>query len=149
MIIKNKLYFCKIFSVSISVSIVSSLGLKSLISCTLRSPNIFYFFNTYIYPPDSQESDPGANTKGKQLPRPASENAKILLSACNLMDMYIFQLYLVSLSFTLFIHGYILFLCILVKVLMPRRTYKHYQAHLIGWKNYSIFFDSYLIKTNK
>ena len=26
---------------------------------------------------------------------------------------------------------------------------KHYQAHLIGWKNYSIFFHSYVIKTNK
>ena len=91
---------------------------------TLRRPDIFFiFFYPYIYPPDSQESDRGANTKGKQLPRSASGDAKILLSACNLIDMYIFQLYLVNLSFTLFIHGYILFLCILVKILMPRRTY--------------------------
>ena len=49
MIIKNKLYFCKIFSVSISVSIVSSLGLKSLRSCTLRSPNIFFIFLILIF----------------------------------------------------------------------------------------------------
>ena len=27
--------------------------------------------------------------------------------------------------------------------------HKHYQAHLIGWKNYFILFHSYLIKTNK
>ena len=26
---------------------------------------------------------------------------------------------------------------------------KHYQAHLIGWKNYFMFFHSYLIETNK
>ena len=31
----------------------------------------FYFYLN-IYPPDSQESDGGANTYGKQLPRPAS-----------------------------------------------------------------------------
>ena len=51
--------------------------------------SIFYFisFYLYIYPPDSQESDGGTNTMGKQLPRPASGNAKILLSACNLMEI--------------------------------------------------------------
>ena len=38
-------------------------------------------FHLYIYPPDSQESDGSANTEGKQLPRPAFGDAKILLSA--------------------------------------------------------------------
>ena len=40
---------------------------------------IIYLFYLYIYPPDSQESDGGANTYG----RPASEDTKILLSVCN------------------------------------------------------------------
>ena len=43
-----------------------------------------FLFYLYIYPPDSQESDGGANTFGRQLPRPASGNAKILLSVWNL-----------------------------------------------------------------
>ena len=29
---------------------------------------VFYLFYLYIYPPDWQESDRGANTNGKQLP---------------------------------------------------------------------------------
>ena len=37
-------------------------------------------FHLYIYPSDSLESHGGANKKGKQLPRPASGDAKILLS---------------------------------------------------------------------
>ena len=41
----------------------------------------FYLFYLNVYPPDSQESNKGANAYGKQLPQPASENAKILLSA--------------------------------------------------------------------
>ena len=45
---------------------------------------IFYL---YIYPPDSQESDGGAIHRGKQLPRPASGDAKILLSASNLVEI--------------------------------------------------------------
>ena len=39
-----------------------------------------YLVYIYIYPPDSQESDGGAYTYGKQLPRPAFGDAKILLS---------------------------------------------------------------------
>ena len=35
------------------------------------------------YSADWQESDGGANTLGKQLPQPASGDAKILLSASN------------------------------------------------------------------
>ena len=42
---------------------------------------IYFYFYLYIYPPDSQKSDGDANTEGKQLPRPASGDAKILLSA--------------------------------------------------------------------
>ena len=42
--------------------------------------NIFFIY-LYFYPPDSQESDGGANTQGTQLPRPASGGTKILLSA--------------------------------------------------------------------
>ena len=51
--------------------------------------SIFYLFlfYLYIYPPDSQESDGGANTKGKQLSRPASGDTKIFLSACNLIEI--------------------------------------------------------------
>ena len=45
-----------------------------------------YLFYLCIYPPDSQESDGGANTWGRQLPRPASGDAKILLSASNLIE---------------------------------------------------------------
>ena len=48
--------------------------------------NIIYFLlilSFYIYPPESQESDRGANTYGKQLPWPAFGHAKILLFACN------------------------------------------------------------------
>ena len=43
--------------------------------------NLFYL---YIYSADSQESDGGTNTYGKQLPRPAFGDAKILLfrAAC-------------------------------------------------------------------
>ena len=48
---------------------------------------LFILFYLYIYPPDSQESDRGANTYGRQLPRPASGDTKILLSACNLIDI--------------------------------------------------------------
>ena len=40
-----------------------------------------------VYPPDSLESNGGANIKGKQLPQPASRDAKILLSACNLIEI--------------------------------------------------------------
>ena len=40
--------------------------------------HLFYF---YFYPPDSQESDGGANAQGNQLPQPTSGNAKILLRA--------------------------------------------------------------------
>ena len=47
----------------------------------------FFYFYLYIYPPDSQESDGGANTEGRQLPRPASGDTKILLSACNLIKI--------------------------------------------------------------
>ena len=34
---------------------------------------LFYLFHLYFYPPDLQKSDGGANTQGKQLPRPALE----------------------------------------------------------------------------
>ena len=47
----------------------------------------FSFFYLSIYPPDSHESDGGANTEGKQLPWPASGDAKMLLSACNLIEI--------------------------------------------------------------
>ena len=47
----------------------------------------FYFFYLLSYPPGSQKSDRGANTLGRQLPRPASEDAEILLSTCNLIDI--------------------------------------------------------------
>ena len=46
-----------------------------------------FFFNLYIYPSDSLESDGGANKEGRQLTRPASRNGKILLSACNLIEI--------------------------------------------------------------
>ena len=36
--------------------------------------HIFCLFYFYICPPDSQESDGGANTYGRQLPQPASED---------------------------------------------------------------------------
>ena len=38
-------------------------------------------FYLYIYPPALQESNRDANTKGKQLSRPASRDAKTLLSS--------------------------------------------------------------------
>ena len=44
----------------------------------------FYYylsFYLYIYPPESQESDGSTNRQGKQLPRPASGDAKTLLFA--------------------------------------------------------------------
>ena len=40
---------------------------------------MFILFYLYIYPPDSQESDRGANTWGRQLPRPASGDIAIRL----------------------------------------------------------------------
>ena len=40
--------------------------------------SFIYSFYLYVYPPDSQESDGGANTLGKQLPQPAFGDAKIL-----------------------------------------------------------------------
>ena len=40
-----------------------------------------------IYPPDSQQSDRSTNTYRKKLPQPASKDAKILLSACNLIEI--------------------------------------------------------------
>ena len=40
-----------------------------------------------MYPPDSQESDGGANTLGKELPRPAYGDFKMLLFACNLIEI--------------------------------------------------------------
>ena len=48
---------------------------------------LLFYFHLYIYPPDLQESDGGANTYGRQLPRPASGDAKILLSASNLIEI--------------------------------------------------------------
>ena len=45
------------------------------------------FFYLYIYPPDLQESNGGANTQNRQLPRPASEDVKILLFAYNLIEI--------------------------------------------------------------
>ena len=48
---------------------------------------LFILFYLYIYLPDSQESDGGANTLGRQLPRPASGGAMILLSACNVIEI--------------------------------------------------------------
>ena len=48
---------------------------------------LFYLFYLYIYSPDSQESDGGANTYDNQLPQPASRDTKILLSACNLIEI--------------------------------------------------------------
>ena len=44
-------------------------------------------FYLYISSPDSRKSDGGANTKGRQLPRPASGDIKILLSAYNLIEI--------------------------------------------------------------
>ena len=56
--------------------------------CLGFSKKIFLFLiYLYIYPPDSQVSDGGANTWGRQLPRPASGDTKILLSACNLIEI--------------------------------------------------------------
>ena len=47
----------------------------------------FFYFYLYIYPPDSQESDGGAIHRVSNLPRPASGDAKILLSASNLIEI--------------------------------------------------------------
>ena len=46
----------------------------------LNNKQFFYLVYLYVYLPDSQESDGSANTSGKQLSRPASGDAKILLS---------------------------------------------------------------------
>ena len=48
---------------------------------------LFILFHLYIYPPDSQEIEGGANTEDRQLPRPASGDAKILLFTCNLIEI--------------------------------------------------------------
>ena len=40
-----------------------------------------------MFSPDSQESDGDANTLGKQISRSASRDAKILLYACNLIEI--------------------------------------------------------------
>ena len=53
----------------------------------LKAFILFYLFYLYIYPPEWQESSGGANTKGRQLPQPASGDTKILLSACNLIEV--------------------------------------------------------------
>ena len=57
----------------------------------LKALGIFFFFYfyfyLYIYPPDSQESDGGAIHRVSNLPRPASGDAKILLSASNLIEI--------------------------------------------------------------
>ena len=55
------------------LTMVDSVGKDNLMSV-----NIYLFFYLYIYLPDPQESDGGANTLGKQLP--ASGDAKVLLS---------------------------------------------------------------------
>ena len=47
----------------------------------------YFYFYLYIYPPDSQESDGGAIHRVSNLPRPASGDAKILLSASNLIEI--------------------------------------------------------------
>ena len=47
---------------------------------------IFYFC-LYAYLLDSRGNDGSANTKGKQLPRPAFRDVKMLLSACNLIEI--------------------------------------------------------------
>ena len=49
--------------------------------------HLFFLFYFCIYPPDSQESDGDANALDKQLPRPAFGDAKILLFACNLIEI--------------------------------------------------------------
>ena len=54
---------------------------------TVSDVALFFYFYLYIYPPDSQESDGGACLQWLQLPRPASGDAKILLSASNLRDI--------------------------------------------------------------
>ena len=46
-----------------------------------------FLFHLYIDVPDSQESDGGNNTYSKQLPRPATGDTKILLSACTLIEI--------------------------------------------------------------
>ena len=49
--------------------------------------DLFYLFYLYIYPSVSRESDGGAIYRVGKLPRPASGDAKILLSACNLIEI--------------------------------------------------------------
>ena len=77
---------------SFSPYFVSNLAYKSSYARSFAIPAVFFslyilflFIYLYIYPPDSQESDGGANIKRRQLPRPASADTKILLSACNLI----------------------------------------------------------------
>ena len=48
----------------------------------------FLKFYPYIYPPDSKESDGGANTWDKQLPRRGFGDAKILLSGWNFVEIW-------------------------------------------------------------
>ena len=53
-----------------------------------------YFIYLYIYPPDTQESDRGPDTYEKQLPRPASRDAKILLRCpveTFILDFYFYR----------------------------------------------------------
>ena len=47
---------------------------------------IFIFFYLYIYPPDSQETTEALYI-GRQLPRSAFGDAKVLLFACNLTEI--------------------------------------------------------------
>ena len=44
-----------------------------------RHAHFIHLFYLYVYPPDLQKCDGGANTQGLQLPRPNSADAKILL----------------------------------------------------------------------
>ena len=55
-----------------------STGLQNNWQALLRFYFIYFIF--YVYPPDSQESNAGINTQDKPSPRPASGDAKILLS---------------------------------------------------------------------
>ena len=60
---------------------------KKIYDRTVLITVYLFLFYLYIYSPDSQESDGGVNILGKQLPRPAFRDIKILLSACNLMKI--------------------------------------------------------------
>ena len=55
--------------------------------CKLYEYSEYYLFYLYIYPPDLQKSNGGTNRYGRQLPRSASGDAKILLSTCNLKEI--------------------------------------------------------------